>query len=189
MATAVTEMVLTAEEFYELPDPPESGKAELIHGRVVREMPVGGQHGKQQVRIARALDAFAEAQGDAEVTVETGFILERDPDVVLAPDVALTLRSRLPGGQLPASGFVEGSPTLAVEVVSENEPSGRALAKAGQYLDAGTQRVWVVVTASRKVIVFSEGTGVEELGEDDVLTSHHAGVAPGFELPVRRILP
>lgn len=184
MAIAVTETSLTAEEFFHLPDPPEGGKLELICGKVVHEMPVSGKHGKRQVRISSALDAFIGGRV-AEVTVETGFVLRQKPALVLAPDVAVTPRDRLPDGELPEEGFVEGPPLLAVEVASPNDPEADLMAKVGHYLDAGVDRVWVVQARNQTVTVFSQSGEIRQLGVGATLTSADAGFAEeGFSLPV-----
>ncbi len=188
MAIAVTETLLTAEEFYCLPDPPQGGKMELIRGKVVTHMPVSGKHGKRQVQIARALDEFLDGRRLAEVAVETGFIIRRDPDLVLAPDVSVTPVDRLPGGQLPEDSFVDGVPSLAVEVVSPGDSEARVMAKVGEYLEAGVDRVWIVRARTQTVVVFRSGGDVEQLGPGARLTSDHAALPePGFVLEVNSL--
>lgn len=173
---------MTAEEFYRLPDPPEGGKLQLLCGKVVREMPAGGKHGKRQAQISHAMMAFLQER--AEVTVETGFMLRHAPDVVLAPDAAVIPRERLPNGELP-DGFVEGPPSLAVEVVSPHDTEAELMQKVGYYLDAGVDRVWLVRSRNRSVTVFYLSGEIEQVGVDGVLTSAHAGFAEdGFSLPV-----
>lgn len=47
MEALVAEKLLTAEEFFRLPDPFHGGKMELVAGKVVCQMPVSGGHGKR----------------------------------------------------------------------------------------------------------------------------------------------
>lgn len=131
MASTISESVLTAEELAELPEPRDAGKVELVRGRVSIEMPVSGKHGERQVTIAQALRAFAHPRGIGHVGVETGFILARDPDSVLAPDVSVVPGSRLPSGKLPEVGFIEAAPSLAIEVISPNDREGERSQKQG----------------------------------------------------------
>ncbi|MGH2633087.1 MAG: Uma2 family endonuclease [Tepidiformaceae bacterium] len=49
MTTA--ERLITVEEFYALPDPPQGGKMELVDGRVVTMSPVGRKHAYSQAGL------------------------------------------------------------------------------------------------------------------------------------------
>ena len=86
--------LLTAEEFYRLPDPPEGGKMELICGKVVIHMPVGGPHGGFAAQICTDLEIFNRKHKIGRVGVEVGFRLAEDPDIVRAPDVHFVRRER-----------------------------------------------------------------------------------------------
>jgi Uma2 family endonuclease len=115
---------------------------------------------------------------------EIGFVLQRNPDVVLAPDVAFVTTERLPGGALP-EGFVEGAPTLAVEVVSPNDRDSEVNEKVGEYLAHATERVWVVRPRSKTVTVFHPDNTARIYHIGDALTSDDAGFpADGFALPL-----
>lgn len=113
----------------------------------------------------------------------TGFVLERDPDTVRAPDVAFVRRDRISGR--PPKKFFPGAPDLAVEVLSPNDTASEVSDKVGAWLKAGCQAVWVVdpqrQTASicrldGEAIVWQP---VEELTLEPLL--------PGFSLPVRQV--
>lgn len=187
MASPAVPRLLTAEEFLHLPEPIEGGKMELDRGRVVCVSPVGLEHGEIATDIAFALKAFADAQRLGRVSVETGFKLAEDPDVVRAPDVSFVTVDRRPRGA-GRRGFVEGAPDLAVEVMSPDDREKDLLAKAGEYLDAGAARVWIVRPATRSVTVFRAGGEVETRREAGVLTSEDAGFsAEGFSLLVASI--
>ncbi len=187
MSTAVTETLFTAGEFANLPEPPDAGKMELVRGRLVVHMPVGGKHGQRQVRIAAALQRFLETAPEGQVTVETGYVLQEDPDDVRAPDVSVAPAALLPGGELP-DGFIHGAPLLAVEVVSPNDAERDVLAKVGDYLDAGVQRIWLVRARNQTVVVYHGDGLVRQLSMGDTLTSADAGFATdGFQLPLSDI--
>ena len=81
----VADRLLTAEEFYEIEDPLEGGKMELIDGRVVIEMPPSGKHGERQITVGMALRLFASAHDEGAAGGEAGFLLARDPDRVVLP--------------------------------------------------------------------------------------------------------
>ena len=187
MTTAVTETLFTAEGFTALPEPPNSGKMELVRGRVVVEAPAGGTHGERQVVIAGALRTYALSSGGGKVTVETGFVLQEHPDDVRSPDVAVVPEALLLDGKLP-DGFIRGAPLLAVEIVSPNDSERELLAKVGDYLDAGTSRVWVVRARNRTVSVFRGDGALRQLGLSESLTSDDAGFdTEGFSLPLSDI--
>jgi Uma2 family endonuclease len=180
MSTAET--LLTADEFERLPEQPEGGKTELVHGRVVTMVPVGGTHGQTAGRIFSALDSFVRQHSLGGVAVETGFRLAADH--VRAPDVSFTARERLPGGRLPV-GFVDGPPTLAVEVTSPEDRDAEIAAKVLDYLRTGARRVWIARPGVRTVTVHYPDGVARTLGADSVLSSDDAGfAAEGFELQV-----
>ena len=166
-APQLSDRLLTAEEFFELSDPPEGGKMELVCGKVVRHMPVSRKHARVVV-----------------VLTEAGHLLGRSPDVVLAPDVSFVANERIPVGGLPDDGFVSVVPTLAIEVVSPNDLDSEVAGKVDDYLAAGVKRVWVVRPRRATVTVFSGSTS-RIIGAGGTLTSGDAGfTTDGFELPV-----
>lgn len=134
----VTAHSLTAEEFFRMP---ESRTHELIDGELIAMVPVGVGHGDNAAEIVTQLRPFVKRHRLGMVGVEIGFILRRDPDVVRAPDIAFIEASRLP---LPKQGFVDGPPTIAIEIVSPGDTRGEVEAKVGLYLECGTREVWIV---------------------------------------------
>ena len=82
---------MTAEELFDLPD--DGGRSELVEGELVPRTPTGGRHAALAVRIGRLLDEYVEAR-DLGVCCGpgTGFILQRNPDTVRAPDAAVVLK-------------------------------------------------------------------------------------------------
>jgi Uma2 family endonuclease len=184
MSTETMSRLLTAEEFFELPDPIQGGKMELVRGDVVTHMPVGGVHGKLVARIMQRSMRFLDEHPLGELGPEIGFVLQRNPDVVLAPDISFVAAEKLPGGALP-EGFVEGAPTLAVEVVSPNDRDREVNEKVGEYLAHYTQRIWVVRPRSKTVTVFRPDNTARIYHLGETLTSEDAGfVADGFALPL-----
>ncbi len=133
--------LLTADQFYDLSDPPEGGKMELVCGRVVTYMPVGGEHGTFALNIGAELRAFARTHGLGAVGVEVGFRLFEVPDTVRAPDVHFVRGERLIDGRMPRT-YYPGPPDLAVEVVSPDDRDSEVSKKLQEYLDGGTPCVW-----------------------------------------------
>lgn len=182
MPTPIVERLFTAEEFILLPEPHDASQMELVGGRLVMTPPPGALHGRFELRLARALGDFVAAHRLGEVFTEVGYTLSRDPDTVRGPDVSFVTATQIPEGGLPA-GYFEGAPTLAVEVVAPGNRAGDLLRKAGEYLDAGAQRVWLVYPEQRRVTVYRTDSSVQTLQIGDTLTSADAGFAvEGFTL-------
>ena len=186
--------LLTAEEFFHMYGG-RDGKVELVCGEVVTpaavseqhgvEMaPVGEEHGEIAASISSALYIYSRQRGLGRVGVEIGYRLRLDPDTVRAPDVSFTVSARKEG-EARRSGFVPGSPDIAVEVVSPTDTAGELEQKVGEYLAAGSLRVWAVYPSSRRVMVHrSDGSAASYSGnaviEDEELL-------PGFSLALGEI--
>ena len=130
------------------------GKAELIDGRIVRQMATGHLPNRVASRIFRGLDDHAETIGQGTAyTDSTGFAVPKLPSgrESFSPDTSLYL------GPVPTNpmGFVRGAPTFAVEVRSESDygPAAEAAmaAKRADYFLAGTAVVWDVDPIARTI--------------------------------------
>ena len=99
------------------------GKAELIGGRIVHLMATGRKPNRVAFRIARSLDDFAERIGRGEAyTDNIGFavpVLSSGRES-FSPDASYFV-GPFPDNEMR---FLEGPPTLAVEVRSENDYGG-----------------------------------------------------------------
>jgi Uma2 family endonuclease len=133
------------------------GKAELIGGRIVQYMASGYKPSRVAFRIARSLDDRAEATGLGVAFADNmGFAVPELPSgrESFSPDASYYL------GTLPANlmRFVEGPPTFAVEVRSENDYGAAAeaemAAKRADYFLAGTPVVWDVDPVAELVAVY-----------------------------------
>lgn len=173
--SAVTPQLLTAEEFWALPD---TGRPRaLVRGEVVETMPPGGVHGVIAIILGGLLRAWAKAGGRGVVGAESGFILGRVPDVVRGPDISFVRTERVPATGVPEA-FWEQAPELAVEIVSPSETAEEVREKVRDFLAAGTPLVWVVYPRTREVLVHRPGGAIQVLGENDTLED--AAVLPGF---------
>ena len=132
------------------------GKAELIAGRIVHHMPTGRRPTRVAFKIARSLDDHALATGRGEAY--TDGIAFTVPELSsgrqsFSPDASYFL------GPFAANEmrFIDGAPTFAVEVRSENDygpAAERAMAsKRADYFEAGTLVVWDVDTVAELVHV------------------------------------
>jgi Uma2 family endonuclease len=175
------ETLLSAEEFWELPESPHGGRMELLQGRVIEELPVGRMRARLASRLVKALSIVVDDHRLGGVHVELGHRLAVDPDTVRAPDVSF-----MPAGRLPASSgerFVDGAPDLGIEIMSPEDRESDVARKVEEYFDAGAQRVWIVRPRNRTITVHRPGGDAHTFGRDDVLDSSDAGFGEtGFRL-------
>jgi Uma2 family endonuclease len=180
---AVERRPVTAEELLGLPD--DGLRRELIDGEVRAIAPASGGHGLGAGAIHGHLFVWLRANPiGAVLAAETGFRLGRDPDRVRAPDVAVVLYARRPR-QTIGSGYLEGAPDLAVEVVSPADRADELAEKVADWLRSGTPTVWVVY-AGPSLWVHRANRPVEILGADDEVDGGE--VLPGFRVRVRDLL-
>jgi Uma2 family endonuclease len=180
--SAVTPQLMTADEFWLLPD--NGGGRILLRGEVVETMPPGGKHGTVAVNLASVLRSWAKAGGHGVISVEAGFILGRNPDTVRGPDVSFVASARLPEAGVPEA-FWEQAPDLAVEIVSPSETADEVREKVRDFLAAGTLLVWVIYPRTREVLVHRPGGAIQALAESDMLED--AAVLPGFQCQVSEL--
>lgn len=167
--------LMTAEELLHLNLP--NKRTELVRGVLIVREPSGYQHGAVAMRIALRLGRFLEDHPLGQlVAAETGFVLERGPDTVRAPDVGFIRNERVPS-PLPR-GYADFTPDLAVEVLSPDDRPGEVLEKVGDWLKAGARLVWVVDPIRRVARVYRADGTQAELQADDALDGED--VLPGY---------
>lgn len=174
---------MTAEELLRLKLPDK--RTELVRGVLMVREPAGYRHGSVAMALAVRIanHVMAHDLGDV-LAAETGFILERGPDTVRAPDVAFVRKRRVPS-PLP-SGYAEQAPDLAVEVLSPGDRPGAVLEKVGAWLSAGTALVWVVDPGRRTARVYRADGSDAVVHADANLDGED--VLPGFECPLAQIV-
>jgi Uma2 family endonuclease len=147
---STTARFITADELLRLPG---DQRRELVKGEVRRMAPAGFEQGRITMKLARLLANFVDEKKLGVVLgVETGFILARNPDTVRAADVSFVAASRLTTGS-QVTGYWEGLPDLAVEVVSPNDTLEDVEEKVDDYLAADTPLIWVINPRRRTVTV------------------------------------
>ncbi len=167
---------------------PEDGfRYELVEGELRMMSPAGSEHGAVISRLNRRLGAFVEQHGLGETFgAETGFLLETNPDTVLAPDVAFIRADRIPATGLPRS-YWPGAPDLAVEVQSPSDRATEVLVKVQRWLAAGTRAVWIVDPVTQSATVYSGDDAPKLLMVSDFLEG--GDVLPGFRCSLQELFP
>jgi Uma2 family endonuclease len=167
------------------------GKAELIGGKVVPLMPTGFHPGRIGGRIFRSLDDHARLTGHGVALPDNvGFAV---PELAsgresFAPDASFFV------GPLPADemDFMEGPPTLAVEVRSKGdygESAEEAMAgKRADYFEAGTTVVWDVDPVAGCVRVYRAAAPDRPDTFGRGQTAEAQPAVPGWQMSVDEIL-
>ena len=164
----------------------EEGKAELIGGRIVRFMAFGVLPASVTGEIAFRLHAHVRSTGQGKAYL--GSLVYAVPELpsgreLFSPDASWY------NGPLPADrmSFIQGPPTIAVEVRSENDGTPSAeidiVAKRADYFQAGTQVVWDVDPIAETITSYRAGTQVSVVfHRGDVADAEPA--VPGWRMAV-----
>ena len=173
----------TAVDLLRLPD--DGHHYELMEGELFRISPTSIRHGRYATRFGGTIERFVDDAGiDGIVGTEIGFLVARDPDTVLAPDIAFISADRLPP-DADLDSFAPVAPDLAVEIVSPSDRGSEVLEKVLLYLDAGTRLVWVLLPKRTAVMVYGPDRVGRILTADDILEGGDA--LPGFRIRVADI--
>lgn len=172
---------VTVEEFWEMPEEPGK-RFELVDGELVEVPGAGALHTMIVFALARMLQDFVQ-QHDLGIVMPDGlaYVLRRGPDQVRIPDVSFVAWDRVPDEGVP-EGFWEGAPTLAVEVVSPHDRADDIHERVQDFLESGTQQVWVLWPRRQSVSVYSPDGDTRELGPDAQLDG--GDMLPGFSVTV-----
>ena len=182
MTTSTKQRLMTAEELLAMPD--DGYRYELVRGELRKMAPGGGEHSWISSDMDSSLNPYVKVNNLGRAfTNDPGFILERDPDHVRAPDVAFVRRERIEaiGRQ---TGYWPEAPDLAIEVISPNDRYADVKEKVADWLAAGTRMVVVVNPRNRTVNVHTpDNTVTLTMGD----TLHGGDVVPGWQMPVADI--
>ncbi len=160
------------------------GRCELIYGEFVMLSPAGAEHGIVALRFGSFLREFVDSHGlGYAFAAETGFMITRGPDLLRAADASFVRKARIPGA-VP-SGFIEGVPDLAVEVVSPNDSRREVAEKINMWLANGAAVVWVADPRQQTVAVRRVGEAPVTLAVGDDI--HDEPLLPGFVLPLSKV--
>lgn len=178
----------TADDLWELSHQAEEAY-ELVAGEFVLMSPTGGLHGYVTMEIGALLRNHVRAHKLGMVTAaETGFILKENPQTVRAPDAAFISQARVPK-PLPSKYF-NLAPDLAVEVVSPGDTAKDIRERVDDFLNAGTNAVWLIYPGSDSVDIHTltdKGILVQTLEADAVLSGDD--IVAGFAVQVSDLFP
>lgn len=182
--STVGKKLLTAEEFFQLPDPDDGTKLELVRGEIIAMPQPGLEHGEVQGNVWGIIKQFLRVNPIGRVFVESGMVTERGPDTVRGPDVSYYSKERLPLDKRVV-GYNDEPPDLCVEVVSPSNSVRQLKTKAKEFLFAGVRVVWIVDPADRTVRVITDPLEYRTLEAEATLDG--GDVLPGFSCKVAEL--
>ena len=184
MATAAPAL-LTVDDFAHVSA--QGLRVEIVRG-VLSELPAprGHEHGEV---VARLLDTLARALEPFQLgslTVGAGGVrLERNPDTVRTPDIAITMAARLLPGEPADARYSDVVPDLVVEIAAPSARRAGAHDKARMWVAHGVRIAWVPDPDMRSVCVYRPGEPVRTLYGGETLDG--GAVLPGLHSPVESL--
>jgi len=180
--SAVTDKLLTVEEYSKLPD--LDYPTELVRGKIVRMNPPQSRHGQVCSRTDRIIGNFADQHDLGHVlSNDSGILTEHDPDTLRGADIAFYSYSRVPKGPV-GDGYIPIAPDIAVEVLSQHDRWPNVLAKVAEYLSVGVRVVCVLDPNKSTVQLHRPDGNIEILNASQTLRLPELGDT--FAEPVSR---
>jgi len=175
----LTTRLYTADDLWQMPgDEPW----ELWDGELRKVPSAGGRASRIAGKVLTRLSIYMMSNDLGIVTGADGtYILSRDPDTTVVPDVAFVRWERLPNREVPDK-YIPLPPDLAVEVQSPSDEPADMAAKRALYTRAGLRLLWWVDPASRTVTVHRPGHPSIVLTATDTLDG--ADILPGLTIPI-----
>lgn len=185
---STTTRLITADELLVMPPYDENGnqcRFELIRGELRVMSLAKPLHGVICSRLTIKLGGFVEEHELGETFgAETGFLVERDPDSVLGPDVAFVSHERLAADE-NFEKYFPFAPDLAVEVLSPGNTVREINEKIAMYFAAGSRAVWVFDPKKRTAAAYTSPSEVRVFNEHESFDGGE--VLPGFTLNLAKL--
>ncbi len=171
--------VWTDQEFMALPR--DGHRYELVNGKLVDMGNSGMEHGGIGSFLGGLLSIYVRQHKLGIVCdSSTAFTLKNGNK--RSPDVSFVAKERLKGLKRPPRGFFQGSPDLAVEILSPSNTIEEIHDKIVEYFENDTQIVWVIHPDEKYVLVYHAPEPDRFLRAQDPLEGEE--IVPGFLLAV-----
>lgn len=175
--------VWTDEEFMALAK--DGHRYEIVNGELIDMGNSGALHGYICSLLVAALASYV-------LSKKLGVILDSSTAFKMksgnrrSPDISFFSKERLQGMTELPTGFLEGAPDLAVEILSPGNTVEEIETKITEYFDNGARLVWVISPTQHYILVYRCAQepdrllkSVDSLDGEDVI--------PGFTLPVAEL--
>jgi len=149
MKALLDKKVFTYNDVNSLPD----GNYEIIDEEMVSMTPAGFRHGNLEGVFYALLTKHLGSKGYTAVG-EVGIVIRKKPFRLRAADVVYISKKKSPKKPV---GMLEVPPDLVVEIISEDEASGKINEKVQDYLSFGVKRVVCVNPFTETVTVHCHG--------------------------------
>ena len=180
---SITLPQMTAARLEKMPD--DGFLYDLFRGELLQMSPASRKHGQIAGRFYTSLVMYLIDHPVGEIFAwETGFLIETDPDTVLAPDVSFVRRERLPQIE-GVEGFVPIAPDFVLEVISPSDRYSKVDEKTQAWLDAGTQVVIILDPRRAEARVYRPLAEVRILSSSETLEL--PDIVPGWSVPLSSI--
>lgn len=157
---------------------------ELNEGEFVSVTHPKFRHTRIAHRLQEVLSGYLQAKPTGEIFLEAGCLLRVDPPTLRVPDVSYLSADRI--RQAPLDEYVEGTPELAVEIVSPSDSAEDLDQKVMQYLAAGSLSVWVFCPRTRKIHIHRAHSNPLVVEENQFLEAPE--LFPGWSVRVSDLL-
>jgi len=135
---SVAERKLTWEDLKDLPE--SHGRTEIVDGELVMSPTPSGRHQKICTLLGVHIGSFVLEQGLGEF-FSSAFHVILDEHVHYEPDLCFVSNARKSAVK---ENFIEGSPDLIIEVISESNRTHYTVAKFRHYEQYGVREYWLV---------------------------------------------
>ena len=165
---------------------PDDRRYEMVDGEPVELPPMRVFNGTVVNKIGRLFGDYIDEAGLPFVaSAGASFRLGLSRANFRIPDVSVTHVRQLPASIDDEPSALDGSPDIAVEVISPTDAYVDVIAKAGLYLRQGVATVLLVDLYHREVTVRQASGQIRVLTDDDTLTGEPT--LPGFSCRVAEI--
>jgi Uma2 family endonuclease len=182
MTVALEKKIWTDEEFMALPK--DGNRYELVNGELIDMGNSGMEHGNIGTFLGGAIELFVRPK-KLGATCDSSTAFKMKSGNKRSPDVSFVSRERLQGLKTLPTGFFEGAPDLAIEILSPSNTVEEIHAKIVEYFENGTRLVWVIHPSERYVLVYHGSSPDALLRVGDCLEGE--AIVPGFSLAVSEL--
>ncbi|MEA5418209.1 Uma2 family endonuclease [Spirulina sp. CCNP1310] len=175
--------IWTDEAFMALPQ--DGHRYEIINGELIEMGNSGALHGYVCSNLMIFLGSYIHTHKlGAMFDSSTAFKMKNGNK--RSPDISFFAKERLQGLTELPTGFLEGAPDLAVEILSPGNTVEEMHNKLVEYFENGTRLAWIIHPMETYVLVYHSAQEPDRLVKSaDVLEGE--AVIPGFTLPMAEL--